>query len=70
MVAGIKGNLAVLDFGNGPVAVPFHLKEPFRMIKRFFNQGREHRFDAVRHRFERGILQVCAFQGFVPTDLV
>src|SRR4030066_310654 len=35
LVTGIKGNLAVLDFGNGPVSVPFHLEEPFRMIKRF-----------------------------------
>ena len=48
LVTGIKRNIAVLDFSNGPVAVPFHLKEPVRMIKRFFDQGRQHRLDAVR----------------------
>ena len=69
-VPGIERNVSVPDFGNGPVPVPFHLKDPIRMIKRFFDQGREHRFYAVRHRFDRRILQVFAFHRFVKTDLV
>jgi hypothetical protein len=32
-VPGIKRNAVVPDFGNGPVPVPFHLKDPIRMIK-------------------------------------
>ncbi len=69
-IAAVKGDLAGLDFGQGPVTIPFHLKKPFRMVKRFFNQGRQHRFEAVRQRFERGLLQVGAFQGLMQTNLL
>src|SRR5512135_3365796 len=43
LVAAVKGNFAVLDLGNGAVTVPLHLKKPVRMIKRFPDQGGEHR---------------------------
>ena len=69
-VTGVQGNSSVPDLRHGPVPVPFHFKEPIRMVKRFFDQGREHRFQIVRHRFKRRILQLFAFHCFAKPDLV
>ena len=69
-VPGIERNVSVPDLGDGPVPVPFHLKDPVRMIERFLDQGREHRFYVVRHRCNRRILQLFAFQRFPKTDLL
>src|SRR3990172_6423134 len=69
-VPGIKRNGPVPDLGNGPVPVPFHLEDPIRMIERFLDQGREHRFYSMRHRLDRRILQVYAFHCLVKTDLI
>ena len=48
-VATGKGDVSPLDRGHSPVSVPFHLKEPVRMVERLLDQGRQHRSQAVRH---------------------
>ena len=69
-VTGIERNSALPNLGYGPVAVPFHFKEPVRTVKRFLDRGCKHRRYCVRHRRHRRIVQAVAFQSFVKADLV
>ena len=69
-VSGSERDVSIPDFGDGAVPVPFHFKNPVRVIEGFLDQGREHRFYCLRHRFHRRCTQLLRFQRLPEADLI